>query len=147
MSKCYICKAQDYTKLIDDSIIWKYVSCCILLFSILAIELIIYWNSISNVYNIRATGQIIPFIIGAGGLCKVVFTIFVQMFNDESVVCTLSTHQLLDGQLKLKSGVRTMRRSGCTMGDGRSFQSTGWAGDIAGLLSRQRANWRQGRVE
>ena len=66
--------------------IWKYSNCCILVYSVLAIELIIYWNSISNVYSIRATGQIIPFIIGAGGLCKLLFTIFVNSFDDDSVV-------------------------------------------------------------
>ena len=65
--------------------VWKYISLCIMIFSILAIELIIQWNSISGVYTIRSTGQVIPFIIGIGGLSKVLFTAFVQVFDGDSV--------------------------------------------------------------
>lgn len=38
---------------------------------IINIELILSWNSISGIYSITSTGQLIPFIMGVGGLVKV----------------------------------------------------------------------------
>ena len=54
-------------------------------FSILAIELIIRWNSISGVYTIGSTGQVIPFTIGIGGLIKVLSTVPAQAFDNDSL--------------------------------------------------------------
>jgi hypothetical protein len=44
-----------------------------LVFSIIGIEMTLYWNSISNVYTINTTGQLIPFVIGLVGLAKVIY--------------------------------------------------------------------------
>jgi hypothetical protein len=33
----------------------------------------LYWNSISDVYTINTTGQLIPFVIGLVGLAKVIY--------------------------------------------------------------------------
>ncbi|MCJ1364488.1 hypothetical protein MMC16_003599 [Acarospora aff. strigata] len=40
---------------------------------VLSIELTISWNRITNVNNIRTVGQLIPFILGCGGLIKVLW--------------------------------------------------------------------------
>ncbi|KAK0619016.1 hypothetical protein B0T14DRAFT_198914 [Immersiella caudata] len=45
------------------------------IFSILAIELTLYWNHIEQVYVLGNTGQLIPFIIGILGLCQCATTI------------------------------------------------------------------------
>ena len=42
-----------------------------LIWSVLGIELTLYWNSISGVYTIKSTGQLIPFVIGLTGLLKI----------------------------------------------------------------------------
>ncbi|PMD59544.1 uncharacterized protein K444DRAFT_663646 [Hyaloscypha bicolor E] len=42
-----------------------------LIYSILAIELTLKWNNVSDVYTIKSTGQLIPFIIGIAGILKV----------------------------------------------------------------------------
>jgi hypothetical protein len=44
----------------------------ILVYSILGIELILYWNGVMDVYGVDTTGQ--PFIIGVCGLVKILFT-------------------------------------------------------------------------
>ena len=46
-----------------------------IIWSILAIELTIRWNSITGVNTIETTGQLIPFVIGTGGFCQVVYNI------------------------------------------------------------------------
>lgn len=38
---------------------------------IVAIELTLAFNSISGVYTMKSTGQLIPFVIGVGGLWTV----------------------------------------------------------------------------
>lgn len=39
-------------------------------YAVIAIELMIIWNGIDDVYDIRSTGQLIPFVIGVVGLFK-----------------------------------------------------------------------------
>lgn len=48
-------------------------------YSVLAIELTLYWNSISGVYDINSTGQLIPFVIGLLGLLKMTYAIFPEV--------------------------------------------------------------------
>lgn len=43
------------------------------LLAIIAVELLISWNNISGVNTILNTGQLIPFVIGIGGLAKIMF--------------------------------------------------------------------------
>ena len=40
---------------------------------IIAVELLIVWNSINGVDTVLSTGQLIPFVIGIGGLIKICF--------------------------------------------------------------------------
>ena len=46
-----------------------------LIYSIIALEFTLVWNSISEIYTIRNTGQLIPFIIGIVGLIRVTIAI------------------------------------------------------------------------
>jgi hypothetical protein len=94
--------------------IFKYFNVFILLFSILAVELIIRWNNILDVYTIRSTGQIIPFIIGFGGLLKVVMSISVRIIDD-SVVRRRHCSRYAILTVALCSGVPTMKPSECQM--------------------------------
>lgn len=48
----------------------------VLIYSILAIELLIRFNSITGVYDLGTTGQIIPFVIGLATLWKTAIAIF-----------------------------------------------------------------------
>lgn len=41
--------------------------------SILAVELTLVWNSVTGVYNVRSTGQIIALVVGLGMLVKVLW--------------------------------------------------------------------------
>jgi hypothetical protein len=43
--------------------------------TILAIELTLVWNEISGVYDIKTTGQLIPFVIGVLGLFKTLYLV------------------------------------------------------------------------
>ena len=45
----------------------------VMVFCITAVELVIRWNRIENVNSILSTGQLIPFVIGLGGLGKILF--------------------------------------------------------------------------
>jgi hypothetical protein len=44
-----------------------------LVYSVIGIEMTLYWNSIRDVYTINTTGQLIPFVIGLVGLAKVIY--------------------------------------------------------------------------
>lgn len=48
---------------------------CCLLFTI-AIELAIVWNRIGGLDNVGAVGQLVPAVIGIGGLVKVMWTLW-----------------------------------------------------------------------
>ena len=39
---------------------------------VLAVELSLRWNSVTGIYDIGSTGQLIPFIIGLLGLLRVI---------------------------------------------------------------------------
>ncbi|KAF8847144.1 hypothetical protein BDZ45DRAFT_755206 [Acephala macrosclerotiorum] len=74
-----------YFRLIFDPILkfWqdyfaKFFQASVLTLSIMGIEFIIKWNGIRNAYNIKSTGQVIPLIIGAGGILKVIFQILLS---------------------------------------------------------------------
>ena len=41
---------------------------------VLAIELSIYWNNISQTQDIRSVGQLLPFVLGIGGLLNVIWS-------------------------------------------------------------------------
>ena len=56
-----------------------------IVWSILAIELTIRWNSITEVNTIKTTGQLIPFVIGIGGLFQVVYNIGKENAEKSSV--------------------------------------------------------------
>jgi hypothetical protein len=51
----------------------RIINALALIWSVLGIELTLYWNSISGVYTIKSTGQLIPFVIGLTGLLKIVW--------------------------------------------------------------------------
>ena len=53
---------------------------------IVAIELTLHWNSVSHVYNIESTGQIIPLVTGIIGLLD-----------------TISKKEIIQGESKQKS--------------------------------------------
>jgi len=42
-------------------------------YSVVAVELMLRWNKVSEVYQFKSTGQLIPFAIGVAGLVKVIF--------------------------------------------------------------------------
>lgn len=43
---------------------WAFIGLPTLIWSVMAIELTLKWNGITNVYQLNTTGQIIPFVIG-----------------------------------------------------------------------------------
>lgn len=49
---------------------------------ILAVELTLAWNSVSNIYDLGSTGQLIPFIIGVMGLFRVMYLALPDQFED-----------------------------------------------------------------
>ena len=57
----------------------------IALFTIVAIELIIRWNHISDAYSLGSTSQIIPLVIGIGNLWKVILSLLNELLLDSSV--------------------------------------------------------------
>lgn len=52
---------------------------------ILAVELTLAWNSVSNIYDLGSTGQLIPFIIGVMGLFRVMYLALPDQFEDKKV--------------------------------------------------------------
>jgi len=52
-----------------------------LIWSIVAIELMIKWNNITDVYNVQSVSQLIPFIIGIVGFLKLLRDISVERSN------------------------------------------------------------------
>ncbi|KAH7176130.1 hypothetical protein EDB81DRAFT_771963 [Dactylonectria macrodidyma] len=55
---------------------------CSLVYSILGIELSLYWNSVTGVNTIDGAGQLIPFVIGLIGLAKVTY-LAIRMWYQE----------------------------------------------------------------
>lgn len=60
------------------------ISLAIFVWTILTVELTLFFNSVSGVYNIQSTGQLIPFIIGIFGLSKTVNSIMVESIKEAS---------------------------------------------------------------
>lgn len=50
-----------------------------LVFSVLGIELTLVWNHISGIYTVGSIGQLIPFVIGLGGLIQVCYDIWKEV--------------------------------------------------------------------
>jgi hypothetical protein len=48
-------------------------------FTSIAIELTLAWNSVSNIYVLGSTGQLIPFVVGILGLLRILHLIAVGM--------------------------------------------------------------------
>ncbi len=58
-----------YVKLASP-ITFNVVNGICLAWAITATEMTLAWNNVSGVYDIRSTGQIIPFVIGTVSLCR-----------------------------------------------------------------------------
>ena len=54
--------------------------------SIIGIELALICMRISGIYTIRSIGQLIPFIIGATGLMKILYEIFLRYCHGSPLV-------------------------------------------------------------
>jgi hypothetical protein len=50
--------------------LFHWLSPCVLVYSVLGIELTLYWNQISGIYTVNTTGQLIPLVVGVVGLLK-----------------------------------------------------------------------------
>ncbi|KAL1858996.1 hypothetical protein Daus18300_009754, partial [Diaporthe australafricana] len=61
-----------------------------IIWTILSVETTLIWNNVVGIYDIRSTGQLIPFIIGVTGLLSLLHSLSVQV----SAVNT--THVLMD---------------------------------------------------
>lgn len=55
-----------------------FVAVGIVIWSIITVELTLLYNSISGIYTIRSTGQLIPFIIGVAGLGKTMHELLID---------------------------------------------------------------------
>ena len=64
---------------------YLFLNICVALFTIVAIELIIRWNHISNAYSLGSTSQIIPLVIGVGNLWKVILSLLNELLLESSV--------------------------------------------------------------
>ena len=54
-----------------------FVAIGMVIWSIITVELTLMYNSISSVYTIRSTGQLIPFITGVAGFGKTMHELFI----------------------------------------------------------------------
>lgn len=52
------------------------ISC--LAWAVIAIEITLHWNSVSGIYDIATTGQLIPFIIGIVSILRFFLALTVQ---------------------------------------------------------------------
>ena len=57
---------------------------CTVIWTIIAVELTLSFNSISDVYTIESTGQLIPFVIGIVGLGKTLNSITIDAIKKVS---------------------------------------------------------------
>jgi ATP/ADP translocase len=58
-----------------------YLTTLWMIWSLLAIELTLFWNGITDVYDIKSTGQLIPFITGIlsiAGLLQATITVYLR---------------------------------------------------------------------
>lgn len=69
----------ELTRMSKNTFVWTLLyraslALLIVIFLVLSIELSIYWNHISGVASVSQVGQLIPAVIGVGGLVKVLWT-------------------------------------------------------------------------
>lgn len=55
-----------------------------IIWTIISVELTLYWNQITDVYTLRSTGQLIPFIIGVFGFLSLLHSVSVERSNTRS---------------------------------------------------------------
>ena len=60
------------------------ITLAIVIWTIITVELTLVYNSISGVYTIESTGQLIPFIIGIVGVGKTVDSIMINVIKKVS---------------------------------------------------------------
>lgn len=60
-----------------------------LVWSILAIELTIHWNNISDMYALDTTGQYVPLTIGLGGFVRLLYGLL-KLWLVSMVLCHFS---------------------------------------------------------
>lgn len=66
---------------------WTPAGCLlILILSVAAVELVIKWNNVMGVNDIYSTGQLIPLVVGIGGLIQVLFKLTNQDHRAEYLV-------------------------------------------------------------
>jgi hypothetical protein len=61
------------------------VGLTILVLSILSVELTLIWNSVTGVYEVRSTGQVIPLVGGSGLLINTIW----KLIHKEKVKTSL----------------------------------------------------------
>lgn len=49
-------------------------------FVICGIEMMLKWNSVSGVHYVKSTGQLIPLVLGAGSLFRVLYRIVLKHY-------------------------------------------------------------------
>lgn len=66
---------------------WTPAACLLLLIlSVVAAELVIEWNNVTGVNDIYSTGQLIPLVVGLGGLIQVLYKLKNQEDRAEYLV-------------------------------------------------------------
>jgi hypothetical protein len=97
------------------SILGPVTSVVTIVWSILGIELTLYWNYVQGVYSIRTTGQLIPFVIGLMGLIVILLNTAVRVMGHrhEADEATVANKRLryLDLIQPIEAG--TVRRAQC----------------------------------
>lgn len=88
---------------------------CCLTWAVIAIEITLHWNSVSGIYDVATTGQLIPFIIGIVSILR--FFLAVTVHSTTQYVTNILL-QLFDRQPRAESSEdETMRETHITHGD------------------------------
>ncbi len=58
-------------------------------YSILSVELTLVWNSVTDVYNVKSTGQIIALVVGLGILVKVLWLLRHRKVSGQTLRSTI----------------------------------------------------------
>ena len=114
-----------YDELIVCSLVISYlcVDALIAVFSVLAIEMIIRWNHISNAYSLGSIGQIIPLVIGFGNLWKVIVSLLNEVSDESAVSALFFASMWMSAKSYISSGIPITMRSDCETVDGELFLS------------------------
>lgn len=124
----YLGKLKSYSKLVDFAnsaesryrtwhLIFNFLA---LVWFIVAIELILKWNFITDIYTVRSTSQTIPLLIGIGGLLSVLYNLFFFWAINSPVsrpFCDMLLPQLLIMLLRISS-TRPSTVRACVMDTG-----------------------------